>query len=304
MYVSSSSFFGDPIRLHRTIFVCYRNGRYRRTRTMNLPDMTAAPHEDVWIAHPRGRIFARIWSGAAAGIRADKAPIVLVHDSLGCVDLWRNFPAKLGAATGRAVIAYDRLGFGRSAPRQDKLPQDFVADEAATFFPLIRERLGLRNFVAFGHSVGGGMAVHCAARYPEDCRALITVAAQAFVGDETRHGILAAKEAFQHAGHFERLRKYHGEKARWVLDAWTETWLDPGFASWSLADVLPMVKCPVLAIHGAQDEYGSARHPETIAARSGGPSRIVMMADTGHLPHRERPGELVALAAGFLARAD
>lgn len=266
---------------------------------MNLPEKSPSLHEDVWIAHPQGRIFARLWNGPSA-----KAPIVLFHDSLGCVDLWRDFPAKLSAATGRTVIAYDRLGFGRSDPRQDKLQLEFVADEAESFFPPIRERLGLHRFVALGHSVGGGMAVHCAARHAKDCSALITVAAQAYAADETRQGIRIAKEAFQDADQFERLRRYHGEKARWVLDAWTETWLDPAFAGWSLADVLPRVASPVLAVHGVHDEYGSARHPEMIAERCGGPSRIVMMPDTGHVPHRERPDELAALVAGFISEVD
>ena len=260
--------------------------------------MTPALHEDVWIDHPRGRIFARIWHGCP-----DQAPMVLFHDSLGCVELWRDFPARLKAATGRTVIAYDRLGFGRSDPRQDTLPPDFVADEADTFFPLIREQLGLRGFVAFGHSVGGGMAVHCAARYQDDCSALVTVAAQAFVGEETRRGIQVAKEGFGQADQFERLKKYHGEKAGWVLDAWTETWLSPAFANWSLAGVLPLVTCPLLAIHGADDEYGSVQHPAMIADLSGGPARVAILADTGHVPHRERSAELIALAAGFLAPA-
>jgi pimeloyl-ACP methyl ester carboxylesterase len=266
---------------------------------MNKPAISPLPHRDVWIAHPQGRIFTRVWNGAA-----DKAPIVLFHDSLGCVELWRDFPARLAAATGRAVIAYDRLGFGRSDPRQDRLQLHFVADEAERFFPLMRERLGLRRFVALGHSVGGGMAVHCAARYAGDCSALVTVAAQAYAADETRQGIRIAKEEFKHPDQFERLSRYHGEKAGWVLDAWTETWLDPAFGSWSLDEVLPLVTSPVLAVHGVRDEYGSARHPAMIAERCGGPSRIVMMQDTGHVPHRERPDELAALVAGFIAEAD
>jgi pimeloyl-ACP methyl ester carboxylesterase len=260
--------------------------------------MISVHHEDVWIAHPRGRIFARIWRGSGPG----KAPIVLFHDSLGCVELWRDFPARLSAATGRSVIAYDRLGFGRSDPRQDRLPLDFVADEATSVLPLIRDRLGLRSFVAFGHSVGGGMAIHCAARYGPSCTGVVTVSAQAFVGDETRRGIQVAKEAFQRPDQFERLRKYHGEKAGWVLDAWTETWLSPAFASWSLAEVLPMVKSPLLAIHGEADEYGSAQHPAMIGKLCGGPSRVEMLPDTGHVPHRERPEELVALVADFTAQ--
>lgn len=278
-------------------------------KTMQLPNMPLSVHEDLWIDHPQGRLFARIWklpghADADADAGSAAAPIVLFHDSLGCVDLWRDFPARLSAASGRTVIAYDRLGFGRSDPREGRLPPDFVADEAASFFPLVRERLGLRRFIAFGHSVGGGMAVHCAARFANDCEALVTESAQAFVGEETRQGIRIAKEGFRQAAQFERLHKYHGDKARWVLDAWTETWLDPAFAGWSLAAVLPRVSCPLLAIHGACDEYGAPRHPATIAELSGGPARIAMLPDTGHVPHRERPEEVLGLVAGFVRTGD
>src|SRR5437763_6701737 len=98
----------------------------------------------------------------------------------------------------------------------------------------------------------------------------------------------------------ERLMKYHGAKAKWVLDAWTESWLHPEFASWSLAGVLPQVTCPVLAIHGNHDEYGSTRHPEMIGQLCGGPSRVEILPDTYHVPHRERPALIVSLASEFL----
>lgn len=257
---------------------------------------------DIRVEHPRGRLFVRTWSGAhdpSGGFR-EKAPIVLFHDSLGCVDLWRDFPARLSAASGRRVIAYDRLGFGQSDPRADRPALDFVADEANTFFPVLRERLGLEKFVALGHSVGGGMAIHCATRFSANCEALVTESAQVFAEDRTLQGIRAAKQQFEDDAQVERLRKYHGDKAKWVLDAWTETWLDPAFASWSLAEVLPRVTCPVLAIHGEFDEYGSTRHPQLIGQLSGGPSRVEIMKDTYHVPHRERPEDTIHLISDFL----
>lgn len=259
---------------------------------------------DMRIDHPRGRLFVRTWNaGDDSGGSGEKAPVVLFHDSLGCVDLWRDFPARLSAATGRRIIAYDRLGFGHSDPRADRPALDFVADEAHTFFPVLRERLGLGKFVALGHSVGGGMAIHCATRFSADCDALITESAQVFAEDRTLQGIRAAKQQFMDDAQLERLRKYHGDKAKWVLDAWTETWLDPAFASWSLAEVLPRVACPVLAIHGEFDEYGSTRHPELIGRLSGGPSQVEIMKDTNHVPHRERPDSTISLISGFLSSA-
>lgn len=257
---------------------------------------------DHWVAHPQGRIFARSWMPAGrADTATPESPIVVLHDSLGCVELWRDFPAELSAATGRRVIAYDRLGFGKSDPRAGRPALDFVAEEAQIYFPQLREQLGFERFIAFGHSVGGGMGIHCAAALGTDCEALVTVAAQVFAEDRTLRGIAEAKELFKDATQLRRLEKYHGGKARWVLEAWTENWLDPAFATWSLSEVLPRVRCPVLAIHGVHDEYGSTRHPELIGQLCGGPARVEILADTYHVPHRERPGVVLELVAGFVA---
>jgi len=256
--------------------------------------------EDSWVAHPRGRIFVRTFLPSRASVMA--RPIVLLHDSLGSVDLWRGFPAALAEGTGRRVIAYDRLGFGRSDARYEQLSCEFVADEADTYFPVIREQLGLERFVLFGHSVGGGMALHCAARFGNACDALITESAQAFVEERTITGIRAAKEQFEQEDQFARLEKYHGDKARWVLNAWTETWLSPEFANWSLETVLPRVKCPLLVMHGMQDEFGSPRHPKMIASRVSCAAHMELMPDTHHMPHRERQVRVVEVVASFLNR--
>lgn len=261
-----------------------------------------AGYQDRWIEFPQGRIFARIWSqhGSVIGPIPD-TPIVLLHDSLGCVELWRGFPALLSTTTGRTVIAYDRLGFGKSDARSDRLSLDFIADEARTYFPEICRQLGFDRFIVMGHSVGGGMAVNCAAAYSDTCDALITESAQAFVEDKILQGISKAKELFRKAGQIDRLRKYHGDNAEWVLHAWTETWLNPGFTTWSLDPALPKVTCPVLVIHGLHDEYGSTRHPEIIGQCTTGRSRIEILPDTYHVPHRENEQAIVKMVADFIA---
>jgi pimeloyl-ACP methyl ester carboxylesterase len=262
----------------------------------NMPGVRV---RDTWVEHPLGKLFVRAWAPAQS--LHLKAPIVLFHDSLGCVELWREFPAALSAATGREVFAYDRLGFGKSDPRRDMPAVDFVADEARRWFPALREQLGLKRFIAFGHSVGGGMAVNCAADYPDACEALITESAQAFPEERTLQSIAQAKEQFRDDSQLQRLRRYHGDKAEWVLHAWTDSWLDPAFHSWTLAGVLPAVRCPVLAIHGEFDEYGSTVHPEMITSLCGGPSRMEILADTHHVPHREREEDVLRLVSPFLA---
>ncbi|UEM24687.1 alpha/beta hydrolase (plasmid) [Skermanella mucosa] len=243
-----------------------------------------------------GSLFAKIWT--PEGPEADRpAPILLFHDSLGCVDLWRDFPRLLASATGRRVVAYDRLGFGRSDPHPGRLESDFISREARQVVPALCEQVGATDFVACGHSVGGGMAVETAARFPTRCRALVTIAAQAFVEDRTLAGIRAARRGFQDPANLARLARYHGGKAEWVVDAWIGTWLAPGFADWNLDGVLPAVRCPVLAVHGDGDEYGSGEHPRRIAAGRG---TAHILPETGHVPHRENPEGLVAAIRRFL----
>jgi pimeloyl-ACP methyl ester carboxylesterase len=254
---------------------------------------------DHWVTHLRGRMFVRTWTDSASSENG-LAPIVLLHDSLGCVELWRDFPARLAAGTQRTVIAYDRLGFGRSDPRTDVLTPAFVADEAETCFAAVREQLGFRKFVVFGHSIGGAMAIHCAARFAADCEALVTESAQVYLEETTVEGIRAAKLLFADGEQFGRLEKYHGGNAQWVLDAWTGSWLSPQFASWSLVDVLAKVGAPILAIHGSEDEYGTPRHPRLIAEWSGAAVRVEILPDVHHLPHREQPDQVVRLVRGFL----
>jgi pimeloyl-ACP methyl ester carboxylesterase len=227
-------------------------------------------------------------------------PIVLFHDSLGCVDLWRSFPARLCDRTGRLVIAYDRLGYGKSDPCQNELSAAFIRQEAEIYFPLLRQQLDFNEFIAFGHSVGGGMAVFCAGNFPESCRSLITESAQACIEERTIQGILDAKREFQKPDQLDRLRKHHGSKAEWILNAWTETWLAPGFANWNLETELLRVKCPVLVIHGSDDEYGSTRQSEMIGRLVSGPAQISILSDCRHVPHREQEETVLHLVTGFL----
>ena len=255
---------------------------------------------DHWIGTDQGTLFARRW--VPSDIRGDDpAPIVLFHDSLGCVELWRDFPEQLAVATRRSVVAYDRLGFGRSDEHPGALPLTFIRDEAAAVMPRVCDALGIDTIVPFGHSVGGGMAIATAARWPDRCTAVVTESAQTFVEDRTRAGLEAARVEFARPGQLDRLARYHGAKARWVLDAWIETWLSPAFADWHLDDDLRDVRCPALALHGDHDEYGSPEHPGRIARLTQGPSKGVILEGLGHVPHREQPARVLAEVAEFLA---
>ncbi|WP_460714745.1 alpha/beta fold hydrolase [Lysobacter terrae] len=254
--------------------------------------------EDADIQLADGQTFVRRWHPA---VTASSTPIVLLHDSLGSVEQWRDFPAQLAQRLQRTVIAYDRPGFGRSSRRDDKPNTDFIAGEARVHFPALRRALGLADFGLFGHSVGGAMAIVIAALQGEACRFVVTESAQAFVESRTLEGIRTAKALFADPAQFARLAKWHGERARWVLEAWTEVWLDPVFAAWSLDAWLPQVRCPVLAIHGDRDEYGSRAFPERIVGAVSGPAQLALLDDCGHVPHRERPDEVLDRVAAFAA---
>ena len=246
-----------------------------------------AEASDHRVPTPQGALFARHWSPGKAATFAG-AP---AED--------RDFPAALCEATGRRVLAYDRLGFGRSDAHPGRLSARFVGEEAETSVPALCAAFGFERIIPFGHSVGGGMAAMTAATLPERCAGLITIAAQAMVEERTLEGIRTAKAAFAEPGQIERLARYHGERARWVLEAWTETWLSPEFRDWSLIAHLPHVRCPALVIHGLRDDYGSVDQPRTIARLAGGGARLVL-PDCGHMPHREAADEVMREVVDFL----
>ncbi len=253
---------------------------------------------DSLVEVPGGSLFVRRWSTG----HSDRPPIILLHDSLGCVGLWRDFPEALARATTRHVIAYDRLGFGRSTRRVERPSVNFISEEAETYFPAIKRALGLARFSLFGHSVGGSMALVIAASQQEGCEAVITESAQTYIEPRTLSGIRVAKAGFADPEQLARIARWHGEKARWVLDAWTEVWLSPKFSSWNLDDHLSKITCPVLAIHGDLDEYASVEMPRRIATKVSGPAELSILDRCGHVPHRERKEDVLRLTASFLER--
>jgi len=154
--------------------------------------------------------------------------------------------------------------------------------------------------ILFGHSVGGAMALIAGGPYPTETTAVITESAQTFVEDETLKAIRRA--TFAAPGRLDRLARYHGDKAAWVLRAWTDTWLHPWFSGVAIDPELRRLCCPVLAMHGDRDEYGSRAHPDRIARVASVPTSVVIFEDCGHVPHREKPGPVLDAVTAFLRR--
>lgn len=239
----------------------------------------------------------------AAGADPAAIPVVLLHESLGSIGQWRSFPAQLAEALQRPVLAYDRLGFGQSTPRIAPPSFGFIEEEAQQCFPALMQALGLERYALLGHSIGGVMALHIAAAQPQACAAVMSLSAQAFVEERTLEGIRQAQRFFADPAQWARLEKWHGERTRWVFDAWTEVWLHPDFQSWRIDTALAGVTCPVLTLHGRQDEYGStafAQHIHSGHAQAAG-SELVLL-DCAHHPHFEQAEAVLAACAGFAAR--
>lgn len=248
---------------------------------------------------PGGTVFTRSWHPVGS---AGNTPVVLLHDSLGCVALWHNFPEALAQILDRPVVAYDRLGYGQSSAREGLPQDDLIEVEARECLPLLLDALEIGNCILLGHSIGGGIALAAASLAPGRYQAVITESALAFAESQTAQEIARAREAFRDPDQFEKLRRWHGDKARWVLDAWTELWLQPRFMSWSLDSWLPGVLCPVLAIHGDRDEFGTFESAMRIARGVSGPAQVEIVRDCGHVPHREHRGEVLELVSHFLER--
>lgn len=248
------------------------------------------------VATPAGRLYIKEWLPETL---ASDTPIILLHDSLGSAQLWKSFPELLASRLSRRVIAYDRLGFGQSDARIEPPSVDFIKEESSSYFPAIKAHCAIQKYSLLGHSVGGGMSLNIAAN-DKDCESVISISAQAFVEDITLEGIISAKEMFSKPGQLERLAKWHGAKAEWVLAAWTETWLSPEFAQWSLGYCIKDVTCPVLVIHGENDEYGSQAFPDYIAGNVSAVATKKILKDCGHMPHHEKSREVIDSIVGFI----
>jgi len=220
----------------------------------------------------------------SATLSADEATLVFLHEGLGSIGQWRDFPRALAEATGLGAVVFDRYGFGGS---------DLLARTDGTY--LQREDLAglagvldachVRTPILIGHSDGGTIALLYAARYPERIRAVITEAAHVFVEEATLSGIHNAAQAFEAGDLRHRLARYHGENTDAMFRGFTEDWLSPRYRGWNIEACLPAIRCPVLVLQGEDDEYGTIAQVEAIAGGVSGRAQRVLIPGCGHAPH-------------------
>ena len=225
-------------------------------------------------------------------------PLVLLHEGLGSVGLWRGFPAALQAATGRRVIAVSRFGHGRSQrPPAPRTPA-FFHEEALDVLPELLAQLGAPEPLLVGHSDGASIALIHAGRHPVTGIALL--APHVFVEDITVAAIRDARRAFDGGALRERMARHHDDPAA-AFDGWCDVWLDAAFRDWSLEADAERVGCPVLLVQGADDPYGTLEQLDRIQARvRGSVERLVVPG--GHSPHLEAADEVTAALAHWVTR--
>lgn len=226
--------------------------------------------------------------------------LVLLHEGLGCVGMWRDFPKKLAAATGCRVIAGSRAGYGGSEPYADARRPDYMHREACEALPAFLAALGIARPVLVGHSDGGSIALLFAGSFPEVPRGVVVMAPHEFVEEVTLAGIREARTAWATPPLPERLGRYHADVQRVFFD-WNDTWLSPEFRDWNIEDCLPAIACPLLAMQGEGDEYATMRQIEVIAEVQPA-TRLVRLPDCGHSPHKDQEAMVLAEIAAFVAR--
>lgn len=230
----------------------------------------------------------------------NKPTIVFLHDSLGCAQLWRDFPAKLAEATQCNILIYDRLGYGKSYPMPTHERQNNYMEQEADILNDLLDELNISNIVLFGHSDGGTIALIAAGKYPEKINAVICEAGHIFVEDFTVKGVQDALEAYKTTNLGERLQKYHGDKVDMLFKAWTEIWLSDRFRSWNIEYLLPNINCPLLFIQGERDEYGTLDQIQKTISQISGPAEKYIIPNTGHTPHKEVPHLILNRSVEFI----
>lgn len=234
------------------------------------------------------------------GPRPEDAPtLVLLHEGLGCVGLWRDFPDRLAAATGCGVFVYSRAGYGSSSPVALPRRLTYLHAEADAVLPPLLDAIGLREGVLVGHSDGASIAaLHLGGHRDPRLRGAVLIAPHFIVEDVTIAGIREAKRAYDSGALRGRLARWHAH-VDVAFRGWCDAWLDPGFRSWDIRAALPPIAVPIHVLQGEDDQYATLRQVDLARTLCGGPTGATVLPGVGHTPHREATGPTLDLVATF-----
>lgn len=250
----------------------------------------------VWLTINDVRLEGRCW-----GPPPDAAPtLVMLHEGLGSVSLWRDFPADLAALTDCGVFAYSRQGYGQSDPNALPLPIDYMTREALQVLPLVLDAIAFRRGMLLGHSDGASIAaIHAGHVADPRLDGLILMAPHFFTEPGGLASIAEAGRAFANTDLKVRMARHHKDPEN-AFRGWNGAWLDPDFKAWNITDAIPGIKVPVLAIQGLDDQYGTLAQLDALSAGLSPPLERLELADCRHAPHFEQPERTRAGIAAFV----
>jgi pimeloyl-ACP methyl ester carboxylesterase len=237
------------------------------------------------------------------GPRPDAAPIiVMLHEGLGCVGLWGEFPDRLAAATGAGVFAYSRAGYGRSSPVKLPRPLTFMRDEARDVLPRLLASIGFRRGLLLGHSDGASIAATYAGSVQDHrVRGLVLIAPHFLTEDMGIAEIGRARAAYVTTDLRAKLARWHDDVDN-AFKGWNDAWLDPDFRNWNITDALAYIRVPILIVQGERDQYGTVRQIEVAQQECTCPVDVALLPGIGHAPHREAPAATLRAVSDFANR--
>ena len=256
--------------------------------------MAARPAEIKYITVDGKRLETALYPGAEA-----TATIVMLHEGLGSIALWKDFPARVAETTGCAVLAYSRYGHGKSERLTEKRRVDFMHQEATVVLPELLDSFHIVKPILLGHSDGGSIALLYAGSWPGRVRALVLEAPHVFVEESGLRSIAAIRTLYESTDLAEKLSRYHDHVDE-TFRGWNDIWLDPRFREWNIEEYLGAIACPILAIQGDNDEYGTLAQVQTIQ-RHVPATQTLILPDCGHSPHRDQPALTLDAISKFAA---
>jgi len=231
---------------------------------------------------------------------ADRPTIIFLHDSLGCIKLWRDFPEKIGKLTKCNILVYDRQGYGQSCPFTYSKRDNYYMEKEADLLSELLDYWNIDKAILFGHSDGGSIALITAGKYPEKIQGVITEGAHIFVEDVTINGIEEAIQLYRKTDLKTKLEKYHGNKTDEMFWAWASTWTTDEFRNWNIEKLLAKIQCRSLIIQGEEDEYGTLKQVKHIISQTKGQSCQMIIPKVKHTPHKEVPEMILEKTSEFI----
>ena len=238
------------------------------------------------------------------GPSPERAPtLVLLHEGLGCVSMWRDFPEKLAQRTGYGVLVYSRPGYGKSDPVPLPRPHDYMHKEAFDVLPHVLDQAGVKKTILVGHSDGASIAtIYAGGRQDFRVRGLVLMAPHFFVEDISVASIAAAKVAYDKGDLRARLARHHGDNVDVAFRGWNDAWLDPGFRNWRIDDAVAHVRVPILIVQGKDDQYGTLAQLRLAESDAYCPVETSILDRCGHAPHIDQPEATLEAVAAFVHR--